>query len=164
MVKSGRWQPPTAVRVPIGKLPAANCTTPVLVLESVFPSLCSFNMARHMNLVGRSFPKWQMEITAIPTCTLISLSPHEGTHQSVVTKSCSYIQISLPSSLVRAPKFSSSERALQPHPLDKDAFVWSMSCGSGSRTVSTLGVLYGICRYWNGKGLWLSMPFYGRAD
>lgn len=139
-VKSGRWQPPTAVHVPIGELPAANCTTPALVLESVFPSLCSFNMARHMNLVGRSFPKQQMEITAIPTRTLNHPSPHRGIHQSVVTKSCSYVQISFLSSLVRAPMFSSSERALQLILLEEDAFVWSMPRDSGSWTMSALGL------------------------
>lgn len=151
---------------PLSTCPSERCQQPTVQLPlwfwSLFPSLCSFNMARHMNLVGRSFPKRQMEITAIPTRTLIA-PPHRGIHQSVVTKSCSYVQISFLSSLVRAPMFSSSERALQLILLDEDAFVWSMPHGSGFRTMSALGTLYGICRYWNGQGLWSSMLFYGRA-
>lgn len=107
MVKSGRWQPPTAVHVPIGELPAANCTTPALVLESVFPSLCSFNMARHMNLVGRSFPKRQMEITAIPTCTLIA-PPHRGIHQSVVRSHFSLVWLEHQCFPLQRGPFSSS--------------------------------------------------------
>lgn len=69
-------------------------------------------MARHTNLVGRSFPERQMEITASPTQLP---SPTEAHVTLLLLRAAVYSDLTW-LYLVRAPKFPSLETALQPHP------------------------------------------------
>lgn len=167
VVRFVRWQPLMAVHVPFGELPAANCTTPIFVFESVFPFPCSFNMAYRMNSVGRSPPKRQMEITAILTCSHIPSG--RGAHQSVVTKSRGYVRISFFSRLLGAGRAFLQRGASSRIPLDERAFVWStghvaQAPGLGLPHLETSRMLVqkdecscGVCKYWSRKGLWLSI-------
>lgn len=77
-----------------------------------------------MNLAYRSFPKRQMEITAILTCTLIPSS--RGTHQAVVTKGREFVQISFRFRLLGAGRFPVQPGASSRILLEESTFVGSI--------------------------------------
>lgn len=143
---------------PLSMLPSESCQQPTVQLLLWFWSLCfpqcSCNMACHMNLVGRSFPERQMEITSIPTCTLISPSPTDAHINLLLLRAAITFRSHFPLVWLEHQCFPLQRGPFSLILLAEDPFVWSMPCGSGSRTMPALGALCGIC----------SVLFYGSDD